>query len=177
MQCCWICPSAEQLLGYVLYKLVYTEQPLPLCPKEIWLLWIGTPLKKEAPEEFMHAPTARRDVLCVASVGGPGAPPLLDVWSELVFTVLLTECWRMWADMSPQYSLLDWLCSHIPSVKRHLWRGWATVSDALVCAFFSLSSKQFSKKATMRKDKKKWKIGVLLWKKTLVYTIKPFFCP
>lgn len=35
LQCCRVCQSAEQLRGYVLYKLKHTGEPLPLCPKEI----------------------------------------------------------------------------------------------------------------------------------------------
>lgn len=70
--------------------------------------------------------------VCVVSVGGPSEPPPLDVWSGLMFTVLLTECWRIWADKSPQCSLR----SHVPSVGRHLWRGWA---NALLLASLCLA--------------------------------------
>ena len=86
-----------------------------------------------------HNPVPVPCPVCVVSVGGPSEPPLLDVWSELMFTVLLTECWRIWADMSPQCSLPDWLCSHIPSVRRHLRRGWATFCDSLVCVLLCLT--------------------------------------
>lgn len=84
-----------------------------------------------------------RLVLSVLWVQAAPEPPLLDVWSGLMFTVLLTECWRIWADMSPQCSLpaclLDWLCSHIPSVRRHLWRGWAMACYLLACVSPCLS--------------------------------------
>lgn len=90
-----------------------------------------------------HNPVPAPCPVCVVSAGGPSEPPLLDVWSGLMFTVLLTECWRIWADMSPQCSLpaclLDWLCSHIPSVRRHLWRGWATACYSLACVSPCLS--------------------------------------
>lgn len=77
----------------------------------------------------VHACTTTPCLRLVLSVlwvhGGPSEPPPLDVWSGLMFTVLLTECWRIWADMSPQRSLPAWLCSHIPSVGRYLRGGWA----------------------------------------------------
>lgn len=103
-------------------------------------------LEKEAPVEFMHVPqpcACALSCLCCECRAGPSEPPPLDVWSGLMFTVLLTECWRIWADMSPQCSLPDclpdWLCSHIPSVRRHLWRGWATVCCSLACVLLCLS--------------------------------------
>lgn len=52
-----------------------------------------------------HNPVPAPCPVCVVSAGGPSEPPPLDVWSGLMFTVLLTECWRIWADMSPQCSL------------------------------------------------------------------------
>ena len=64
--------------------------------------WRRKPQKSSC---MYHSPAPVPCPVCVVSVGGPSAPPPLDVWSGLMFTVLLTECWRIWADMSPQCSL------------------------------------------------------------------------
>lgn len=86
LRCCWICQSAEQLWGYVLYKLKHTGEPLPLCPKEIWLLWIGTRLGKEAPVEFMRAPQP-----CVCALSCLGCECRRPQWAATVGCVEWTD--------------------------------------------------------------------------------------
>lgn len=139
LRCCWICQSAEQLWGYVLYKLKHTGEPLPLCPKEIWLLGLELDWgrKPQLSSCVHHSPVSVPCPVWVASVGGSSEPPPLDVWSGLMFRVLLSECWGIWgwhaAAMQPPMPacLPEWLCSHIPSVERHLWRSRATVCYSL----------------------------------------------
>lgn len=84
---------------------------------------------------------------CVVSVDGPSEPPSLDVWSGLMFTVPRTECWRIWADMSPQCSLPPWLSSHIPSVREgnlsaeRLSNGCYLLACVLVCLSLTMWQK------------------------------------